>query len=107
MIFMSTMALNELVAQGFQVCFWRSSNSAEVDLLILHEDQLIPITIKAATHLKAKSFTYYCQHYHPSIGFKCSLQNINDTFINSTHVYQLPLYALFKIKDYLSQKDQA
>ncbi len=93
--------LNELLAQGEIAYFWRSGNTAEVDLLLESGGKLIPMEVKSADNVKAKSYQQFCKRYSPPVGFKLSLKNIGENLCESTRTISLPLWLAWNWKTYL------
>ena len=93
--------LTELTAMGLDACFWRSKANAELDFLTEYEGLVIPIECKSAANTKAKSLSVFCGRYRPKIAFKVSLKNVGDNMDKATHIWSLPLYCLFRIKEYI------
>ena len=92
---------NELKKNNLNSYFWRSGNQAEVDFLIEEKGYMIPIEVKSAENTHAKSFRGFVTRYNPKYGFKVSMKNIGDNMLNETLVYSLPLYMLWRIKEYI------
>ncbi len=95
--------MQELVAQNIDVYYWHSGNSSEIDFLFEYEDKIIPLETKSAGNTMAKSFMNYLKKYEPEIGFRVSAKNIGDNQKGKTHEISLPLYLLWRIKDYLAK----
>lgn len=95
--------LNELIAQGKQLYFWRSGNTAEVDFLFEDKDRIIPVEAKAAISTRAKSYLQFCKKYRPSLGFKFSMKNVGTNMTEETLTYSVPLYLLWKLDRYLAE----
>ncbi len=93
--------LNELLAQGENAFFWRSGNTAEVDLLTELEGKIVPMEVKAADNVQAKSFKQFCKRYTPAVGFKFSLKNIGEALCEQTRTISLPLYLVWNWKHYM------
>lgn len=75
--------------QGMPVAYWsNSSGAAEVDFLIQHEGQIIPIEVKASTNLQSKSLASYRQKYAPQSAIRTSLAR----FGMVDGLYSIPLY---------------
>ena len=81
--------------------FWRTKADAELDFITDYEGVLLPIEVKSADNTKAKSLHLFCSRYSPKIAIKTSLKNIGDNMDQDTHVWSVPLYTLFRLKDYL------
>lgn len=99
--FTENFVLTELLTQGIRPYFWRSGNTAELDFLFEREDQIIPVEAKAELHTWAKSYRQYCKKYKPHTGFKFSMKNVGDHIVEGTLTYSVPLYLIWRVKDYL------
>jgi uncharacterized protein len=72
------------------IYYWTAERAtAEVDFLIQYQHRIIPVEVKAAENLKAKSLKVYHQKFNPEISIRTSLADYRkeDWLIN------LPLYA--------------
>jgi predicted AAA+ superfamily ATPase len=72
------------------IYYWTAERAtAEVDFLIQYQHRIIPVEVKAAENLKAKSLKAYHQKFNPEISIRTSLADYRkeDWLIN------LPLYA--------------
>ena len=92
---------SQLRCMGIDAYFWRSKADAEVDFITDYEGVLLPIEVKAADNTKAKSLHLFCNRYHPRMEIRTSLKNVGDSMDGDTHVWSVPLYALFRLKKYL------
>ena len=81
----------QLTANGYRTFFWESARSAEVDFVIQREGQIIPVEVKSADNVKAKSLRVYMDAYNPAYAIKLSAKNFG--FEND--VKTVPLYAAF------------
>ncbi len=93
--------MNELISSGNTPYFWRSGNTAEIDFLIEKENHIIPIEVKAADNIQAKSYKIFCKRYSPAKGIKASLKNIARNYCEQTETYNLPLWLLWNMDFYL------
>lgn len=93
--------LNELIAQEMSCWFWRSGNTAEVDLLTEEDGKVIPVEVKSADNAQAKSYRQFCKRFHPERGFKVSLKNIAVNDCEGTSTVNLPLYLVFSLRRWL------
>ena len=58
------------------IAYWTNDkNSAEVDFVIQHEGEIIPIEVKAAENLKAKSFKLFCEKFNTKNAIRTSLSD--------------------------------
>jgi predicted AAA+ superfamily ATPase len=72
------------------IYYWSAENAtAEIDFLIQYQNLIIPIEVKAAENLKAKSLKTYQQKFNPEISIRTSLSDYRkqDWLVN------IPLYA--------------
>lgn len=93
--------MSELKSLGVSAYFWRTKADAEVDFISDYEGVLFPIEVKSATNTKAKSLQLFCKRFSPKLAFKASLKNVGDNMIEETHIWNIPLYIFFRIKEYI------
>lgn len=96
--------LTQLLSQGIESYFWRTKAEAEMDFIIDYEGVLVPIEVKSADNTKAKSLNIFCKKYEPKMAVKTSLKNVGDNMAGKTHIWSIPLYCLFRYKDYLAHE---
>ncbi len=82
-----------LRANGYELYYWESDGTAEVDFLIIREGHVIPVECKAGDHVKAKSLQIYREKYHPAYSIRISRRN----FGMADGIKAVPLYAVFCI----------
>ena len=76
------------------IYYWSAEKAtAEIDFLIQYKNRIIPIEVKAAENLKAKSLKSYHQKFSPEMSIRTSLSDYRkeDWLVN------LPLYACWTI----------
>jgi predicted AAA+ superfamily ATPase len=68
--------------------YWTSGNIAEIDFVITHENQIIPMEVKSDMNIKSRSLTLYRTKFQPSLSIRYSLRNLEfrDGLLN------IPLY---------------
>ncbi len=91
----------QLKCMGIDSYFWRTKADAEIDFITDYEGSILPIEVKSADNTKAKSLHLFCGRYHPRMAIKTSLKNVGDNMDGDTHVWSLPLYVIFRIKEYI------
>ncbi len=91
----------QLRCMGIESYFWRAKADAEIDFITDYEGILLPIEVKSADNTKAKSLRLFCNRFSPSIAIKTSLKNVGDNVEGKTHIWSIPLYALFRLKEYI------
>jgi predicted AAA+ superfamily ATPase len=93
-------AVQELKALGdVPVFYWAREGSAkaEVDFVIQEGDMVIPLEVKAARNLKAKSLKIFIEAYKPKIALRVSLADYG----TGGAVIDLPLSALGRFKNFV------
>lgn len=93
--------MTQLKCMGIESYFWRTKADAEMDFISDHEGILIPIEVKSADNTKAKSLHLFCNRYNPKMAIKTSLKNVGDNMDGATHVWSIPLYSIFRLKEYV------
>ena len=56
--------------------YWTSGNTAEVEFVIQHEAEIVPIEVKAEDNVGGKSLTVYNNKYHPKYRVRFSTNNL-------------------------------
>lgn len=83
-----------LTANGFSLYYWKSDSKAEVDFVVQKDEYVIPIEVKAGTHVKSKSLGVFNEKFQIQKSIRTSMRNFGlDNGIKS-----VPLYALFCLK---------
>ncbi len=90
--------LQELVAVLEETPFyWASGNLAEIDFVVQFTDKIVPIEVKAATNVKAKSLGVYRIKFNPPVSVKTSMRNLG--YVDG--VLSCPLYLLWKLVEFI------
>ena len=82
-----------LRANGYELLYWESEGTAEVDFLIIKDDHVIPVECKSGNHVKSRSLAVYREKYHPAYSIRISARN----FGMADEIKSVPLYAAFCI----------
>lgn len=91
--------LQSLVRQfGEQQFYWTSGNTAEVEFVLQHKNNIIPIEVKADANVKAKSLSLYRKTYTPQLSIRFSARNIH----RDGDLLSLPLYMVDRLESFLS-----
>ncbi len=64
-------------ACALKPCYWASEEKnakAEIDFLIAHKGQIVPIEVKGGVNIQAKSLLVYCQRFQPKKAVRASLR---------------------------------
>lgn len=83
----------QLTVNGYRTYYWESERGAEVDFVIQRDGRLIPIEVKSADNMRAKSLKVYMETYSPDYAIKLSAKNFGFRDKKKT----VPLYAAFCI----------
>lgn len=76
------------------ICYWSAERStSEIDFLVQCLGQVIPIEVKAAENLQAKSLKTFCQKYSPTTAIRTSTSD----FRKEEWLTNLPLYAISEL----------
>lgn len=81
-----------LVCDGFTPYYWESNGQAEVDFVIQNrKGEVIPIEVKAADNVRAKSLGIFIRKYQPPYAIRISAKN----FGFENNIKSVPLYSVF------------
>ena len=83
----------QLSINGYRTFYWESERGAEIDFVIQREGSLIPIEVKSADNVRAKSLKVYMEANKPPYAIKLSAKN----FGYENKIKTVPLYAAFCI----------
>ncbi|MCL2154455.1 MAG: ATP-binding protein [Leptospirales bacterium] len=81
----------QLRANGYDKYCWVSGATAEVDFIIERDNAIIPVEVKSADNMQAKSLNRYIQLYKPLYAVKIADKNFGFEDAKKT----IPLYAAF------------
>lgn len=83
-----------LSSSGHVIYYWESKGQAEVDFVIQDKQgNIIPIEVKAADNVRAKSLNQFIKKYNPIYAIRISSKN----FGFENNIKSVPLYATFLI----------
>lgn len=76
--------------------YWSAEkSSAEVDFIFQKGSDIVPLEVKAAENLQAKSLKSYCQKYQPRIALRSSMSD----YRKEEWLTNIPLYAINVISE--------
>ncbi|MEA1975625.1 MAG: AAA family ATPase [Bacillota bacterium] len=84
-----------LKTNGFELFYWTSKNTAEVDFIIQLDGNVVPVEVKAGFNTRSRSLNIYKKKYNPKYSIRISAKEFG--FEND--IKSVPLYAVFCIKD--------
>jgi len=82
-----------LAANGFDLFYWTSKGTAELDFVTQKGGIITAIEVKKGVHTQSKSFTMFIDRYQPDRAFRVSSKNFGE----SPKFLSIPLYAAFCI----------
>ncbi len=91
--FAENIVLTELTSHFDKIIYSWSKNSSEIEFLIEHNEEIVPIEVKAGINTKAKSLRVYIEKYSPKNALLFSGRPIISKDKIKT---QLPLYLASK-----------
>jgi uncharacterized protein len=79
--------------------YWTSPGKAEVDFLIQHKNEIIPVEVKSDENVRSKSLARYGQEFDPKLKIRYSLKNLDyrEGLIN------IPLFLIDRTRDFSEQ----
>ena len=83
----------QLAAKGYDLYYWESRSTAEVDFVLQKENQIIGIEVKKGEHVRSRSLSVFVSSYQPAYSIRLSLKNFGE----KDGLKSVPLYALFCI----------
>lgn len=83
----------ELHAKGIPAYYWASDNQAEVDFVIQTDETVVPVEVKSADNVRARSLAVFQKKYNPVFSVRISARN----FGFENQIKSIPLYALFTL----------
>lgn len=94
--------LQQLVTDAeISIFYWSSEKSdGEIDLLIQYKNEVVPIEVKAAENLQAKSLRAFVEKNKSKMAIRTSMSD----FREETWLTNMPLYAINELTDYLESK---
>ena len=77
--------------EDFVITYWSSENSdSEIDFLLQYSNEIIPVEVKSAENLNAKSLKTFCAKHQPKHAIRTSLSD----YRQEEWMTNLPLYAV-------------
>ncbi|MDF2510822.1 MAG: hypothetical protein K0S04_688 [Herbinix sp.] len=82
-----------LTATGYDLYYWVSGNTAELDFLLQKDGIITVIEVRHDMNTKSKSLSEFLKRYQPDRAYKASLKN----FGRAENFIAIPLYSVFCI----------
>ncbi len=81
----------QLTANGYDLYYWESKNSAELDFVLQKENHIVAIEVKKGEHVKSRSLSVFRGLYNPDYSIRISSKNFGE----KDGLISIPLYAVF------------
>lgn len=81
----------QLKAKGYDLYYWSSEYSAELDFVIIRDQKVYGIEVKKGEHVRSKSLSQFIKKYNPYRAVRFSAKNFGD----ENGIWSVPLYAAF------------
>ncbi len=82
---------SQLRANGYDLYYWTSEYSAELDFVIVKDQRVYGIEVKKGEHVRSRSLWQFLSKYHPYRAVRLSARNFGD----ENGIWSIPLYAAF------------
>ena len=80
--------------------YWgREKGAAELDFVMQHKNEIIPIEVKSEKHTQSKSLKFYMEEYKPKTAVRTSLKNLG----SSGALHSIPLYMIESLESIIGQ----
>ncbi|MDR1184254.1 MAG: ATP-binding protein [Coriobacteriales bacterium] len=83
----------QLAARGYQLFYWSSGNTAEVDYVVQSQSGVSAVEVKSGLNTHSKSLNQFTERYSPYRSIRLSLKPFGD----GGKIRAVPLYAAFCI----------
>jgi predicted AAA+ superfamily ATPase len=78
----------------YEIYYWTAENAtAEIDFLVQHQNEIIPIEVKAEENLKSKSLKVYMDKFAPKLVIRTSMSK----YRQESWLTNIPLYGIMSV----------
>lgn len=81
----------QLAAKGYDLYYWESSSTAELDFVLQKGNRIVGIEVKKGEHVRSRSLSVFVESYKPAYSIRLSLKNFGE----KDGLKSVPLYAAF------------
>ena len=81
----------QLVAKGYDLYYWESGSTAELDFVLQKDNQIIGIEVKKGEHVRSRSLGVFASSYKSAYAVRLSIKNFGE----KDGLKAVPLYAAF------------
>ena len=89
--------LQQLIASKKIIPYYWSAENPRIDFIFQSDSNIVPLEVKAAENLQAKSLKSYCQKYEPRYAIRTSISD----YRQEEWLMNVPLYAINILPDML------
>ena len=68
----------QLAAKSYDLYYWESSSTAELDFVLQKGNQIIGIEVKKGEHVRSRSLGVFADSYKPAYSIRLSLKNFGE-----------------------------
>lgn len=83
----------QLVTKGYDLYYWESGSTAELDFVLQKGSQITGIEVKKGERVRSRSLSVFVNSYKPAYSIRLSLKNFGE----KENLKSVPLYAAFCI----------
>lgn len=81
----------QLAAKGYDLYYWESNSTAELDFVLQKGNQIIGIEVRKREHIRSRSLGVFVNNYKPAYSIRLSLKNFGE----KDGLKSVPPYAVF------------
>lgn len=81
-------------ANGFDLLYWSSGSTAEVDFILMIDGLVVPVEVKAGRRVRSRGLDVFIKRYNSKKAYRLSTKNFGQTDV----IYSIPLYAAYLIE---------
>jgi predicted AAA+ superfamily ATPase len=81
----------QLTARGYELFYWESDGSAELDFVLQKGREIIGVEVKSGLNVRSRSLSVFNGKYQPAYNIRFSLRNFGQV----DNLKSVPLYAAF------------
>lgn len=91
--------LQMLLSTGLKANYFTFDNKYEIDFIIQHKNNIIPIEVKSSENINSISLKHYNEKYNPKVRIRFSMKNLQ----KDNNLINIPLFMVEYIKKFLTE----
>ena len=92
-------ALQMLLSTGLKANYFTFDKKYEIDFIIQHKNNIIPIEVKSSENINSISLKHYNEKYNPKVRIRFSMKNLQ----KDNNLINIPLFMVEYIKKFLTE----